>query len=352
MFLSKRRGVYYLFLTDESGKRLSRSTHARTKPDAVQFLRLFDAEREKQRRALKPVSLSTFQASFLEFSRSIHTRKTVEANLTAFRMFSAFMGADVALHSITPADCERFLAERTAEASAWTARKYRLALRAAFERAKSWGHVLENPWVKVKNPKTPETLPAYFTREQFRALLAVIENRDMRELVTLAALTGLRQGELLAMRWEWVDLERRVLTVTNSEHFTTKSKRVRVVPLCDEARTVLLSLNERAKDSGLVFRLEADRVTHTFKKAVRRAGLPEALHFHSLRHTFASWLVQGGVSLYQVSRLLGHSSTAVTEQYAHLVPSDMHGILAPLHFSGPENRGGTQVNTHTPTGGL
>jgi integrase len=111
----------------------------------------------------------------------------------------------------------------------------------------------------------------------------------LRELVTLAALTGLRQGELIAMRWDWVDFDRRVLTVTNSEQFTTKSKRARVVPLCDEARTVLLSLNERAKDRGPVFTrkghpMEEQWVSKGFKKAVRAAQLPDTLHFHSLRH--------------------------------------------------------------------
>jgi site-specific recombinase XerD len=106
--------------------------------------------------------------------------------------------------------------------------------------------------------------------------------------------------------------------------------------LCDEALAVLLSRRERMQ-TELVFThrgraLKPDYVSHSFKKAVRLAGLPDTLHFHSLRHTFASWLVQGGVSLYQVARLLGHSSTAVTEKYAHLVPSDMHGVLAPLHL--------------------
>jgi len=70
----------------------------------------------------------------------------------------------------------------------------------------------------------------------------------------------------------------------------------------------------------------------TFPKAIKAAELPPRLHFHSLRQTFASWPVQDGVSLYQVARPLGHSSTAVTGIDAHLLPQDMYGVLAPLHL--------------------
>jgi integrase len=185
------------------------------------------------------------------------------------------------LSKITPADCERFLAKKTADASAWTARKYYLALAAAFERAKTWGHILENPWRKAKKPKTPEAIPAYFTREQFRALLSAIPGRDFRELVIVAVLTGLRRGELLAMEWNWLDFSRHVLTVKNSAHFTTKSKRARVVPLCDEVLTLLLSRRERMNaEGGLVFnwhgrRLTANKVSQRMKKAIKDAGLPD-----------------------------------------------------------------------------
>ena len=68
-----------------------------------------------------------------------------------------------------------------------------------------------------------------------------------------------------------------------------------------------------------------DWVTHLFKRYVRKAGLPDdRVHFQSLRHTFASWLVQSGATLYEVQRLLGHSSSKVTEIYSHLQPEQMH----------------------------
>lgn len=123
MFLSKRKGVYYLFFEDACGKRRSRSTGARTKSEAVEFLRTFNAEEDARARAVESITLENFSAALLAFSASIHTRKTVAANRTALNELSRFLGARKIVQMITPADCERFLAAKTAEASAWTARK-------------------------------------------------------------------------------------------------------------------------------------------------------------------------------------------------------------------------------------
>ncbi len=150
MFLSKRSGVYHLFYEDETGKRRSCSTHSRTKPEAMKFFREFDAERARQSALLKPISIEEFTKEFIRFSAGIHTPKTVDANRTALNEFGRIVGADLATHTISQPDIERFLATKITEASAWTARKYHLALGAAYERALTWGHVTENLWRKVK----------------------------------------------------------------------------------------------------------------------------------------------------------------------------------------------------------
>jgi hypothetical protein len=189
MFLSKRDGVYHLFFVDETGKRRKRSTGARSKPEAMQFLRAFNEQEDARRRAMRCITLADFSAALLTYSRSVNTPNTVESNRTALDELARFVGSGCALHSVTPAECERFLAKKTVDASAWTARKYYLALGAAFERAKTWGHVLENPWRKVKKPRTPEVLPAYFTREQFRALL-IARRGDIFHLTFELAIFG------------------------------------------------------------------------------------------------------------------------------------------------------------------
>ncbi len=84
-----------------------------------------------------------------------------------------------------------------------------------------------------------------------------------------------------------------------------------------------------------------DRVKNvrgSFITACRRAGI-EDFHIHDLRHTFASWLVMNGVSLFEVSKLLRHFSIQMTERYAHLGPDHLHNAVANLGFSAHENSG-------------
>ena len=72
-------------------------------------------------------------------------------------------------------------------------------------------------------------------------------------------------------------------------------------------------------------------VTHKFKDYIRLAGLSECVHFRSLRHTFATWLVQEGVSIYEVQKLLGHSNISVTQIYSHLESSELHRAVNKIH---------------------
>jgi len=107
--------------------------------------------------------------------------------------------------------------------------------------------------------------------------------------------------------------------------------RRRTVPLSETAM-YLLNAPRGKSTSEYLFTLNGKRinagwVTHLFKRYVRHAGLNDRLRFHSLRHTFARWLVQDGVSLYEAQKLLGHSSSAVTEVYSHLQPEQVYSTV-------------------------
>lgn len=80
------------------------------------------------------------------------------------------------------------------------------------------------------------------------------------------------------------------------------------------------------RESGI----KQDWIVHNFKKYVLKANINPKLHFHSLRHTFASWLVQAGVSIYKVSKLLGHSDVKTTEIYSHLRIEDLRNSVEKL----------------------
>jgi len=74
-------------------------------------------------------------------------------------------------------------------------------------------------------------------------------------------------------------------------------------------------------------------VLHLFKRCVRKAGLSDKPHFHSFRHTFATWLVQEGVSIYELQKLLGHRSISVTQIHSHLAASELHSAVNKISVS-------------------
>ena len=318
MFLTKRHsnGIYYVYFFDDLGKRKCVSTRSRLKADAFKFLLTFKQTDHERKTNLQRVSFSGFAATFIQHSRTIHTRKTAESNATALAEFQRIVG-DLPLHKVIPRDIERFLSKKRTEASVWTARKYYLALAAAFETAKRWGHIDSNPFRAVAKPKPPEAQPVFFTVDEFRLLLGVIHNQDFSDLIVTAVLTGMRLGELLSLEWPAVDFTGRCISIRNTTTFTTKSKRGRVIPMNDQLWRLLQTRCVRSSSaSHLVFHLHGHQMsqscaTHQLKRAVRAAGLNDRLHFHSLRHAFASLLGQAGVSLYEVQKLLGTSSPTV-----------------------------------------
>jgi integrase len=328
MFLSKHSsGVYYLFFHDELGNRRKVSTRCRHKVEATQFLQRFKVNEYEKKIKLERKSLGEFQDDFLRYSSTVHAPKTQKCFKVAFREFKRIIG-DIPLHKVGVREIERFLATKKAEASAWTARKYYISLASALETAKRWNCITDNPFRLVEKPKVNELQPAYFTKPDFLKLLGTIEDKDFRELCICAVSTGLRLGELTALEWDSIDFVRKVVLVRNTQTFTTKSGKNRVVPM-NEQLWKLLALRKERATSELVFhtegrKLEEGFVSKNFKKHVRLAMLNDRLHFHSLRHTFASWLVQDGVSLYEVQKLLGHSSSETTEIYSHLQPEQLH----------------------------
>ena len=143
--------------------------------------------------------------------------------------------------------------------------------------------------------------------------------------VLLSVNTGVRRGELLALRWPNVDLKGKQITIEGS---TAKSAQTRHVPLNDEAVRVLMRWREQRGEVERVI-----PVTTGFKTAwaalLRRAKISK-FRWHDLRHHFASRLAQAGVPLNTIRELLGHGNMAMTLRYAHLSPDQKREAVAKL----------------------
>jgi integrase len=148
--------------------------------------------------------------------------------------------------------------------------------------------------------------------------------------VLLSMNTGLRRGELLGLRWDAVDFDRRILTV---EGGTSKSRQTRHVALNDEAIDVLHHWREQACSGRRIFEVRTGFKT-AWAKLLKRANITK-FRWHDLRHHFASRLVQLGVPLNTVRDLLGHSSVAMSLRYAHLAPDQRREAVTRLAANRP-----------------
>jgi integrase len=333
MFLFKRdNGIYYLVFEDQ-GKQKRISTGKRFKQEALEFLRNFNEQmRQREEQQTASISIKDFAGQFLKFSESVHTLKTRKAFMVTFGMLERHFG-NVKLTEITTRELERFFTQRIKEASTYAARRDYINLSSAFNKAVRDKQLRENPCKGIGKIRIPEKLPLFFSPDEFQVLIRAIDKPEIRHIVEFAGNTGLRQMEILTLRWEQVNLADGILILDNRTH-TTKSKKIRTVPLNRRAQWILAQRKELA-ETEFVFTVHhkpitQNSITKIFKKYVVRAKLNPKASFHTLRHSFASWLVMRGVSLYEVQRLLGHSSPSVTQLYAHLTNGNLAATVEKL----------------------
>ncbi len=241
------------------------------------------------------------------------------------------------LSSLGPRTFDRYKIERLSDVAPATVNIELRTLKAAFRMGVKWDMLQKSPLEGVSLARFPEREPAYYGRQEFQSLLDAIRERWLHDVVLFAAVTGMRQGEILSLRWDQVDLGAKVARLRSSASFRTKTGKRRSVPLAETAIRVLHE-RESASESAFVFThrgrpLMRRWVTTKLRRYVRELGLDRRLNFHSLRRSFASWLALDGVSIYQISKLLGHSDVKITQHYyAHLEPAELHEVVDRIAF--------------------
>lgn len=329
MFLSKRNGIYYVFYTNDSGNRTCISTKANHKSEALKFLSGFkeELERRKSQKTI-PINLKDFANEFRSHSALIHSYKTGRDYQSVFNKIIKTFG-NIPLYELTENKISDYLKART-QISVYTSSKDLRYFRSAFNWAVKQRYILVNPCSKIKTIKAPERQPLFINASDYDKLLAIIDDKVIKDIVIFAINTGLRLMEILTLQWNQINFKDRYVILDNVNHIT-KSKRIRSVPLNINALQVLTE-RERESKGNFVFSykdemIKGDFVSKKFKAYIIKANLNPKLKFHSLRHSFASWLVQKGISIYQVSQLLGHSDLKVTQIYSHLTPDNLKSAV-------------------------
>ena len=179
--------------------------------------------------------------------------------------------------------------------------------------------IMTNPTADVPLLNVDNTTQRFLSAEETQRLVATLDqprHRRLKPIVLLLLLTGARRGEVLKARFAEFDLDQRVWRIPKS-----KSGRPRTVPLSQAAVDLLRELQTEARGPFVCPNPQMGRpfvqVHYAWKRVCRDAGLQD-LRMHDLRHSFASFLVNNGRTLYEVQCILGHHTIGITERYAHL----------------------------------
>lgn len=299
------------------------------------------------------VTLRVFRDEYLNLIKNSRSKSYYISVNISFDHLTDFLSNQFSINSIQAKDIENFLIHIQKKVKKGY-RVYYRTLKAAFNKAVEWGYVNVNHFQKVKLPKKQQVNPAFINCDQLTLICEKIESGVVKDIAKFGFYTGMRLNEIINLTWRNVDLSAKVITV-GDDKFTTKGRNQRYIPISDEAFEILRSIeNEKQKGNQKVRLITLARnasnthfnknefvfckkdgskycgnyVSRKFKNACIATEMNEAIHFHSLRHSFASNLVQKGVPLYTIKELLGHSSISTTEIYSHLNMDSLREAIA------------------------
>lgn len=261
-----------------------------------------------------------------------------DAESGLWRLWLAPALADKPLRQVSAFDLERVKSTMLKAGRAAASIKYAMAVFGQI-----WTLAIRDGFASGTCPAKLLTLPKkdnrrqrYLSAEESHLLLAELDNRSpaSHDMALLALDCGLRFGEIAGLTWQDVDLERKQLLIRDPK---ARTNRVAFLTV----RTFGMLEKCRAQASGgLVFPSRSgglrDRISHVFRHVADELFNADAddprqrVCFHTLRHTFASWLVEAGTSLYAVKELMGHADFAMTQRYSHLSPEGLRAAIGVL----------------------
>lgn len=318
----------------------------------VMLRRKLQAARGEQSRTRKE-EVPTYQEhwnSYIVDAEASNKPSTLDSKRSIFEHHLQSVFGKKRLDEIRVRDIDRFRARKLQTHSGKTVNNILTVLRHSLEVAARWEWIESVPSVSWAKAKKPEF--RFLDFEEADRLVAAAEAEQLAHgMIVVALHTGLRLGELLALRWDAVDLKAGRLIVRHAVARgvvgTPKSGGSREVALSETVARTLKAL--RHLRGPLVFckdddaMLTKNEAKGPLRRARVRAGIT-ALGWHDLRHTFASHLTMRGVPLKAVQELLGHATIEMTMRYAHLSPTVARDAVCLLDR---EHRGVTTGVTKT-----
>ena len=302
--------------------------------------------------------------TFAEFAKEFMGKQAGKAASTvknyeqACRLYFVPLFGNRYLSNIRPKHVEDFKQDRVKTAKPGTVNLELILLGAILNAAVTWGYLKENPAKNVKPFRIPEKEPPYLTRDQVAALYRVCRGW-VRTFVALALNTGMRASEILSLKWEDVDLRKRVIKIRSDEEFTTKGRRNREIPVNDFLSRVLQRHPKHITNPHVFCDDEGGPMSDypirtALEQARKQAGLPR-FRIHDLRHTFGTTLAANGKDIRTIQELMGHVDIKTTMKYLHAAPHRMKWAVQDLRLDGTTeaemHEGGQDMDTGKADGG-
>lgn len=259
------------------------------------------------------------------------------------------------MRKVSPMDLERIKKNMADAGRSPRSIQYCLAtIRQAFNTARRLDLFTgDNPVSKIKQPKVENRRLRFLSQNEANTLLEALAeySPQVHDMALLSLHCGLRAAEVFNLEWSDIDLEAGLVRLRN-----TKNGRTRYAHMTEAVRAMFRQRGPGQKDE-LVFPAKGggkiEQISNSFDLAVKSIGLNDGMAdkrdrvvFHTLRHTFASWLVMRGVSLYTVKEVMGHQSLAMTERYAHLAPDVMKETVAAMEDATRKQEAAKVINLH------
>lgn len=251
------------------------------------------------------------------------------------------------LDSISTFDIAEYASElKATEKSESTKHFLFTTLKSVLKKALEWGYINSIPGISIKAPRKGKSRIEHWREDEIKNFLAGISDNPRFPLYLIALNTGMRAGEILGLKKDALDFERNLIQIRRSYcqkqkiiKETTKTHTDRFISMNPTVRKVLLELKLRAS-SDLLFTpesLECKDISHlarVFRRDCKATGT-RTIRFHDLRHTFATMFVTKGGSIFHLSSILGHSTTAMTARYAHFCIKQAHEVANVVCFDAP-----------------
>lgn len=290
------------------------------------------AKREQEMRAIESeaerITLREVFDKYLKVHKTETTKKTWENTERYYRNWIDEKLGKKKLIDITVDDIQPIIAEAIDIRTTRTADYIKAIVRQIFNFAKKRDlYFKDNPAMKIKIKQKDNKRSRFLTQEEARTLLDALAQRspDVHDIALISLFGGLRAGEIFNLKWEHIIWHSERISIVDP-----KNGESRMEPMHPQVKEMLQHRYQNNHDGYIFKARNGEKITDlsdTFQRTVDKLGFNDGITdqrqkvvFHTLRHTYASWLVMNGVDLYTTQKLMGHKSNQMTQRYAHLAP--------------------------------